>query len=420
MTSNDQATAVPDRPTRAEIDPVALELVRRCGPEVMAAARRWSDTPEDAEDAYQRGLEIMLTKAPTADPDQLVPWLKTVVKHEAFAIRRQRARHVPSSPFESDLDGQALQTAHGQAEQIDRLRLGAEALRRLKPQEVRAMVLRAEGLSYSEICEETGWTYTKVNRCLAEGRRRFLDRVAGIESGAECERLAPLLSALADGEAGADDLRALRPHLRSCLACRARLREYRAAPRRAAALVPPLAAGPALLGWLRDALAGAHAWAGERSAGLAVRWHQAAELAAANKLAAVAASTAVLAGGGTATVATVAGADRPAAVRPPSGGSVAPSPPSAASGNESAEPRPGDTAASGGGATGGVAPSGETAPADRDPAPPASPARESSGPAPPAGEFTPDPGPAETAATKPERPARADGSQPAGGGEFAP
>jgi hypothetical protein len=35
--------------------------------------------PKDAEDAYQRGLEILLTKAPTTREEELVPWLKTVV-----------------------------------------------------------------------------------------------------------------------------------------------------------------------------------------------------------------------------------------------------------------------------------------------------------------------------------------------------
>ena len=100
-------------------------------------------------------------------------------------------------------------------------------------------MLRAQGYSYDQICEPTGYSYTKVNRCLSEGRRAFLERVAGIETGAECERLEPLLSALADGEAGADELASLRPHLKSCLSCRARLREYRAAPSRVAALVPP-------------------------------------------------------------------------------------------------------------------------------------------------------------------------------------
>jgi hypothetical protein len=35
-------------------------------------------------------------------------------------------------------------------------------------QEVRALVLKAHGYSYKEIAETTGWTDTKVNRCLTE------------------------------------------------------------------------------------------------------------------------------------------------------------------------------------------------------------------------------------------------------------
>ena len=100
----------------------------------------------------------------------------------------------------------------------------AEALHGLKPQEVRALWLKALGHSYEQICEVTGWTYTKVNRCLAEGRKSFLERYAGIESGQECERLAPALSAFVDGEADAAQTVALRAHLRQCLACRATVR----------------------------------------------------------------------------------------------------------------------------------------------------------------------------------------------------
>jgi DNA-directed RNA polymerase specialized sigma24 family protein len=37
-------------------------------------------------------------------------------------------------------------------------------------------LLQAEGYSYAEICEMCGWTYTKVNRCLAEGRAKLRDR----------------------------------------------------------------------------------------------------------------------------------------------------------------------------------------------------------------------------------------------------
>ena len=270
-------------------------------------------------------------------------------------------------------------------------------MRRLKPHEVRALVLKAEGLSYEEICAETGWTYTKVNRCLSEGRRRFHDRVAGIESGAECERLAPLLSALADGEARAEDLAALRPHLRTCLVCRARLREYRAAPGRVAALIPPVAIFPAIVGWLHG-----------RAAAFAARWHAGFEAASASKIAAVTASTAVLAGGGAVGItAAGGGADpRPAsdvvshpAPTPPETATPAaatPSParerraddhPRAARGRwPLAQPAPTNTRTSAADEPVSSPPSGEL-----DPAPAARPPEERSGDAPPgeAGEFAP-------------------------------
>jgi RNA polymerase sigma factor (sigma-70 family) len=233
-----------DRPTREEISPAARALVERHSGQLIATARRYSTCAEDAEDAYQRGLEILLTRAPSVSEDDLVPWLKTVVKHEAFAIRKQRRRAELAG--DSEVGGGFVPPTHEQAERFERLRVGIEAMSRLKPAEVRCLLLRAEGYSYKQICDETGWTYTKVNRCISEGRRRFLDRVAGIESGAECERLAPLLSRLVDGEASAEDMSALRPHLRSCLACRAALRDYRAAPARVAAFAPLLAA-PSLL-----------------------------------------------------------------------------------------------------------------------------------------------------------------------------
>src|SRR3954468_17234606 len=86
------AAARTERPPRGDVEPIAIELVRRHGPEIMAVARRHSRTPEDAEDAYQRGLEILLTKAPSTAPEHLLPWLKTVVKHEAFALHRARER----------------------------------------------------------------------------------------------------------------------------------------------------------------------------------------------------------------------------------------------------------------------------------------------------------------------------------------
>ena len=214
-----------------------------------------------------------------------------MVRHEAFNLRKKRERDVPAEQESLDaFAGASQDAADERAERYDRLRVGAEALGRLKPQETTCLLLKAEGLSYQEIAAQTGWTYTKVNRCLTEGRRAFVARVEGIESGAECERMEPLLSALADGEASADDMAALRPHLRGCSACRATLRDYREAPRQVA-------------GHRR-------AGGGGRRAGLAGRPGASAlahlrgwfELAGAQKAAAVAASTVAVAGGGAATV----------------------------------------------------------------------------------------------------------------------
>jgi len=220
------------RSLRGEIRAAALALLARHGAQILATARRYAATPEDAEDAYQRGLEILLTKAPATGEAELVPWLKTVVKHEAFALRRQRERHSPVTPDGElgDMPTPAGVT-HDQAERYERLHQGAEALRQLKPQEVRALQLRAEGHSYREICQLTGWTYTKVNKALTEGRRALAATLAGIEGGIECAKLAPLLSLLAAGEASAEQIEPLRPHIETCLSCRAHLKQTRAAGR---------------------------------------------------------------------------------------------------------------------------------------------------------------------------------------------
>jgi RNA polymerase sigma factor (sigma-70 family) len=223
------------RPSRGEVDRAALDLIARRGGEILATARRYAATLEDAEDAYQRGLEILLTKAPSTSEEDLVPWLKTVVKHEAFALRRQRDRHSPVTDDGVLHDRPSpVSVTHDQAALYERLRQGAEALRQLKPQEIRALQLKAEGYRYHEICEITGWSYTKVNRCLTEGRRALRAMLTRIEGGVECDKLGRLVAALAEGDATAEDLAMLEPHLKTCLSCRARLKQMRATHARSA------------------------------------------------------------------------------------------------------------------------------------------------------------------------------------------
>jgi len=68
----------------------AVETFVRHEEALRRTARRYSICADDADDALQRGLEILLTKAPSDDPRELIRWTQTVVKHEALAVRRER------------------------------------------------------------------------------------------------------------------------------------------------------------------------------------------------------------------------------------------------------------------------------------------------------------------------------------------
>lgn len=198
---------------------------------LMRTARRHSLCADDAHDAYQRGMEIFLRRARTLDPESAHKWLHVVVKHEAMEVRRGRTASVGYE--EIDLERHASNhdpTPEERAVGAERTRRATEALRRLKPQELRAMWLKALGHSYLEIGEVTGYSQTKVNRSLTEGRKSFFARFEGIEAGTECERWQPALTAIAEGKATAEQITDARPHLRNCPACRAQLKSLHRRP----------------------------------------------------------------------------------------------------------------------------------------------------------------------------------------------
>jgi RNA polymerase sigma factor (sigma-70 family) len=222
----------------------AVEMIARYEGALRRTARRYSFDADDADDAYQRALEIVLTKAPTTDLRELIRWTQTVTKHEALAVRQTREKLLGyQRAREGAEDPMALIPAGGDGpdEQVERredIARSREALQALKPAELRALGLLAEGYSYVEIGERTGWSQTKINRLLAEGRARFRTLVSSSEDGSRCRELGPLLSAFCDGETSQREALAVREHLRACTQCRATMRTYRAAPRVAAALLP--------------------------------------------------------------------------------------------------------------------------------------------------------------------------------------
>jgi RNA polymerase sigma factor (sigma-70 family) len=252
---------------------VAVETFDRHEESLRHTARRYSICADDAEEALQRGLEILLQKAPSEDPRELIRWTQTVIKHEALAVRADRERILAgpaaAAPEPNREDWVALLPTEldGPAERVERhekIERSREALTTLKPQELRALSLLAEGYSYREIGAITGYSATKVNRAVAEGRERFRRFLVRRDGGARCTELAPLLSAMADDEAGPADVATLREHLRTCPHCRATLRAYRAAPGAAAALLPVL---PPVRGTLAGRLHDAYAAVATRVGG---------------------------------------------------------------------------------------------------------------------------------------------------------
>jgi RNA polymerase sigma factor (sigma-70 family) len=143
-------------------------------------ARRCSLCADDAEDAYQRAVEILLTKAPPLGPDRLAAWMHVVTRREALAVRRARERLLgAAAAAQGEAEGPLERVAcespgpAERAERRERFESAAKALAALPADQRLAIVLQACGYSYDEIAAAQGWTYTKVNRCLAEGRARL-------------------------------------------------------------------------------------------------------------------------------------------------------------------------------------------------------------------------------------------------------
>ena len=169
--SADGATASEQTSDSAETRrDAALRLIESHDAVFRRTARRYSICADDSEDAYQRAFEILLTKAPPIRGDALVRWMQVVTKREALAVRRQRERLLSNPAASAGEERDPLEAIASEspqptdrAESRERVSRSGEALRALKPQEIRALTLKAEGYSYREIGEITGWTYTKVS-----------------------------------------------------------------------------------------------------------------------------------------------------------------------------------------------------------------------------------------------------------------
>lgn len=145
---------------------------------IRAQAQRNAPSAEDAEDALQTGC-VQFLRCYDGPPEAVLPWLLLVVKRCAWAIGRKEkvraTRCLASTDAYDAEEGEIVLPDAGTevAEVVERqleVERRIELIGRLKPDERTALILLGLGASYAEIGELRGWTQTKVNRCVAEGR----------------------------------------------------------------------------------------------------------------------------------------------------------------------------------------------------------------------------------------------------------
>ena len=227
--------ATPGGGSREQLDAMVVEMIRCHAEGLLRLARQHSICADDANDAYQRGLEIYLRHAPRLDPARAPSWLRTVVKHEAMAVRKARQRDL--GPAELEADAIEARNAPSPEERVvgsDEVERSAEALQRCKPQEVRALWLRAQGNSYDEIQEITGWTRTKVDALPLRGAPRVPRALRGdrVRGGVRALEAAALGARRRRGDAPtscsscARTCAAAARAARRCVSCTARRRRW--------------------------------------------------------------------------------------------------------------------------------------------------------------------------------------------------
>ncbi len=170
---------------RTKDDQALISFVEDNATRLKNSARRYSLCTDDAHDAWQHSLEILITRAPARDRSGLLAWMHTVIKHEALAVRRSRLRMLEGVGEEFDPSELVCENPgpHEQFERRERIVQASTALQLIKHPEATCLLLKAKGFSYNEISEITGFSWTKVNRSISEGRKSFLQLFDAIGRG---------------------------------------------------------------------------------------------------------------------------------------------------------------------------------------------------------------------------------------------
>ena len=231
----------PPSPTDEQRQAAAC-LAMSKAPGLIRFAARYTRSLHDAEDAYQRSMEIALTGAPVTEPRRFMAWLHTVLRHEALAVARARRREGPGAELdvaEACADRVADSVAvDAVAEWRERYRFIQDGLAGLTDAQRVCLILQSAGASYERIRQITGFSLRKVERSVLEGRASLQAWEVRLASGDVCARLLPQIDRVVTGAATARERRSVARHVRHCGPCRAVLRNRRESNEWLAALAP--------------------------------------------------------------------------------------------------------------------------------------------------------------------------------------
>jgi RNA polymerase sigma factor (sigma-70 family) len=161
----------------AQRDEAAFELlVRRHGPMVLGVCRRILGDPHDAEDAFQATFLVLVRKAGSVSPPDMLPnWLygvayRTAIKARALAARRRaREKQVVSLP----------EPPPPRAEPWADLRPLLDRELNALPDKYRAPIVLCglEGKSHQEAARQLGWPVGTVSGRLSRARALLAKRL---------------------------------------------------------------------------------------------------------------------------------------------------------------------------------------------------------------------------------------------------
>lgn len=162
---------------QAEARELAVGLYREHRGYLLRIALSNTKSMAVAEEALQEAFISFLRHFDPGRGAPPIAWLTLTLRRECqrrqgrekwdrrAGQERERDEDVPGFVLES-----IPSRATGPEERIVERDHAQHRLAHLKPDERTGLGLQAAGFSYKEIAARRGWTYTKTNRCVSEGR----------------------------------------------------------------------------------------------------------------------------------------------------------------------------------------------------------------------------------------------------------